>query len=390
MGLALQSVRKHYPDFEIDVSLNVERGTLTTLLGPSGCGKTTTLHIVAGFILPDSGRIFLDGTRIDDVPPYRRMAGLVFQDYALFPNMSVSGNIGFGLRMQRWPKEKAARRVSELLELVRLAGYGGRTVTSLSGGEQQRVALARALAPDPKILLLDEPLSALDANLRKSLRGEIRRIQQELSVTTVYVTHDQEEALALGDRIAVMREGRIEQVDTPRALYRRPANLFVASFLGQANLIPARVAGREGGRVLVDTPVGRFCTDMASGGEDGCGEAAGGSSGEAEPGAELTLFFRPESCELLPSEGGAPGADGVGGPNAPGASPARSAVAAGSGLNLFRVVVRRIEYLGSRQLLEVESVGLGLTLDLPGRDSFALGDELLCSVAPERCCLLAR
>jgi ABC-type Fe3+/spermidine/putrescine transport system ATPase subunit len=390
VDLHLRGLLKLYSDFRLEVDLEVRSGELLALLGPSGCGKTTTLRTVAGFIAPDRGKILAGGRRIDGLPPHRRGIGIVFQDYALFPHLSVADNVAFGPRMHGWDGKRTAARVEELLARVSLSGYDRRKVTHLSGGEQQRVALARALAPNPGLLLLDEPLSALDAKLRQDLRVEIRRVQRELGITTVYVTHDQEEALALGDRIAVMREGRIEQVDTPRALYRRPANLFVASFLGQANLIPARVAGREGGRVLVDTPVGRFCTDMASGGEDGCGEAAGGSSGEAEPGAELTLFFRPESCELLPSEGGAPGADGVGGPNAPGASPARSAVAAGSGLNLFRVVVRRIEYLGSRQLLEVESAGLGLTLDLPGRDSFALGDELLCSVAPERCCLLAR
>jgi putative spermidine/putrescine transport system ATP-binding protein len=346
MGLALQSIRKHYPDFEIDVSLNVESGTLATLLGPSGCGKTTTLHIVAGFILPDSGRIFLDGTRIDDVPPYRRMAGLVFQDYALFPNMSVYGNIGFGLRMQRWPKEKAARRVSELLELVRLTGYGGRTVTSLSGGEQQRVALARALAPDPKILLLDEPLSALDANLRKSLRGEIRRIQQELSVTTVYVTHDQEEAFAISDRIAVMNEGRLEQSGTPQEIYNDPKTLFVAQFVGLTNTIQGRIAGRNGPLFEIESTLGRFRVR---------------SNRSFDRKQDVVLIFRPERVTLEPK-----------GPDS----------------NVFQSEVARCEYLGDSTLLDLKTGETGFTVKLTGEVLCAAGETVRISFSPEDCSIL--
>jgi thiamine transport system ATP-binding protein len=273
--------------------------------------------------------------------------------------------------------------VEELLALVSLAGYGRRKVTRLSGGEQQRVALARALAPNPRLLLLDEPLSALDAKLRQGLRAEIRRIQRELGITTVYVTHDQEEALALADRIAVMRNGRIEQIDIPRTLYRRPRSLFVASFLGQANLVPARVSGREGRYVQVQTPLGRFEVSMAGERQEGCGaeaadnpsRAAASHGASAPPGApastnpavSLTLFFRPESCELRP---------------------VTESSRSGGPLNRVRALIRRVEYLGSRQLLEVEAAALSLTLDLPGRDSFAVGEAIAFSVPPERCCLL--
>ncbi|MBN1834621.1 MAG: ABC transporter ATP-binding protein [Spirochaetales bacterium] len=369
MGLELRRVLKLYSDFRLELDFQVRPGELLILLGPSGCGKTTTLRMVAGFIAPDEGEILMDGRRIDGLPPDRRGIGIVFQDYALFPHLSVADNVAFGPHVQGWGRARRAARVEELLALVSLAGYGRRKVTRLSGGEQQRVALARALAPNPRLLLLDEPLSALDAKLRQGLRGEIRRIQQELGLTTVYVTHDQEEALALADRIAVMRDGRIEQIDAPKDLYRRPRSLFVASFLGRANLVPARISGREGEHLVVQTPVGRFRADGAA-----CERAASGAGGadrlrgETETlrgGAEATLFFRPESCELHPRD-------------------------ERLGANGARGVVRRVEYLGSRQLLEVEAGGLRLTLDLPGRDSFAVGEPVGFSVPPERCCLLPR
>jgi ABC-type Fe3+/spermidine/putrescine transport system ATPase subunit len=304
--------------------------------------------------------------------------------------------------MHGWSRSRSAARVEELLALVSLSGYGRRKITRLSGGEQQRVALARALAPNPRLLLLDEPLSALDAKLRQGLRGEIRRIQRELGLTTVYVTHDQEEALALGDRIAVMRDGRIEQIDAPRTLYRRPKSLFVASFLGQANLLPARIVRREAERVEVDTPLGRF--EAAAGDGDLVPTAskrtaalgAGADSGDAAVGAEapFRLFFRPESCELRPTSGAASSRAAVSTPAAttPAATTSAATTAAPSSreLNRVRAVVRRIEYLGSRQLLEVEAAGLRLTVDLPGRDAFVIGDAFSFWVPPDRCCLLGR
>jgi len=225
------------------VSLQVEEGEFFSLLGPSGCGKTTTLRLVAGFERPDAGEVRIAGERVDALPPERRPIGMVFQSYALFPNMTVFGNVAFPLRLRRLPAEKVRKRVLELLEMVHLAGLEGRYPKELSGGQQQRVALARALAREPRVLLLDEPLSALDAKIREELRGELKRLQRETGLTAIYVTHDQEEALALSDRVAVMREGRLEQVDTPRGIYERPKTLFVARFVGQGVLVPGEARG---------------------------------------------------------------------------------------------------------------------------------------------------
>jgi spermidine/putrescine ABC transporter ATP-binding subunit len=258
MGLELRKIIKTYPDFIIELSLAASTGKILTLLGPSGCGKTTTLHIIAGFIHPDRGRILLNGNDMTNIPPHRRSVGLVFQDYALFPHMDVFGNVSFGLRMQGWEKKRMKKRVIDLLSLVQLRGYERRIVTELSGGEKQRVALARALAPEPEILLLDEPLSALDARLRKDLRGEIKRIQRELGITTVYVTHDQEEALAISDHIAVMNDGRVTQTGTPYDIYMRPNHPFVADFVGTTNAIPARVREREGDLLVLSSEEGEL------------------------------------------------------------------------------------------------------------------------------------
>lgn len=218
-----------------DVQLEVKPGELLSLLGPSGCGKTTTLRMVAGFEIPDAGSIHIGAQDVTRVPAENRRVGMVFQNYALFPNLSVSGNVGFGLRVAGWDKPKLEARVGELLEIVGLVGYDKRNVTTLSGGQRQRVALARALAPNPRVLLLDEPLSALDAKIRVELRTELRRLQLTLGVTTLLVTHDQEEAMSMSDRVVVMNQGRIEQIGTPRDLYATPATPFVASFVGEMN-----------------------------------------------------------------------------------------------------------------------------------------------------------
>lgn len=256
-----------------DFSLAVERGELLALLGPSGCGKTTVLRIVAGLEKPDAGRVLLGGRDATPWPPEKRGVGLVFQSYALFPHLSVAGNVAYGLR-----GADRRKRVGELLELVGLSGYERRRPHELSAGQQQRVALARALAPEPEVLLLDEPLSALDAALRKELRGELRGLLKRLGMTALYVTHDQEEALALADRVAVMREGQLEQVDTPAGLYNRPKTPFVASFLGRANLWPGRVVAADGDRALVEV----------------AGQRIPAERGEAREGDEVLLFFRPE------------------------------------------------------------------------------------------------
>ena len=223
------------------VSFAVGEGELFALLGPSGCGKTTILRLLAGLIAPDAGRVLIAGRDVTGLPPERRRGGLVFQNYALFPHLNVAGNIAYGLRFSQLSRRDRTRRVQELLELMELSGYERRRVHELSQGQRQRVALARALAPRPEILLLDEPLSALDAALRRELRAELRRIIGELGITSVHVTHDQEEALAISDRLGVMREGRLLEVGPPEKLYRAPHAPFVAGFLGQANLWPAEV-----------------------------------------------------------------------------------------------------------------------------------------------------
>ncbi len=249
------------------ISLDVHPGEFMTLLGPSGCGKTTTLNLVAGFEQPDAGAIELAGRAVARLPPYRRDIGLVFQDYALFPHMSVAENVGFGLRMRRVATAEAARRVAEALELVQLSHLGARRPLELSGGQRQRVALARALVIRPAVLLLDEPLSNLDLKLREAMRLEIVTLQRRLGITTVLVTHDQGEALAVSDRIAVMNQGRIEQVGPPAAVYEQPVSRFVAGFMGISNFIPGRstVAAAPGAPCAVETEGGPVTAIAPSG-----------------------------------------------------------------------------------------------------------------------------
>jgi putative spermidine/putrescine transport system ATP-binding protein len=253
--LELTGVEKHFAGGVVaveDFNLVAARGEFVSFLGPSGCGKTTTLRMIAGFEPPTAGTIAVDGKNITHQPPNRRNVGMVFQSYALFPNMTVAENIAFGLGVRRAPKERVRARVGELLDLMRLEGRGDRYPYQLSGGQQQRVALARALAIEPEVLLLDEPLSALDAKIRVALRHQIRAIQRQLGITTVYVTHDQEEALSLSDRVVVMSEGRIEQIGTPAEIYNFPATSFVASFVGTLNLLTARVVDPAEGRLSIE------------------------------------------------------------------------------------------------------------------------------------------
>lgn len=235
-----------------DFNLQVAKGELVSFLGPSGCGKTTTLRMVAGFEKPTSGQVRIGDEDITYKPPNQRDVGMVFQAYALFPNMTVAENIGFGLKLAKRPVDEIKTRVDELLELIHMAGFGDRYPFQLSGGQQQRVALARALALNPEVLLLDEPLSALDAKIRVSLRSEIRAIQQKLGITAIYVTHDQEEALSLSDRVVVMNRGRIEQVGTPFEIYNFPKTEFVAMFVGTLNAVSAEVVDPAGGILKLD------------------------------------------------------------------------------------------------------------------------------------------
>ncbi len=222
-------------------NLKVQQGEFVSFLGPSGCGKTTTLRMIAGFEVPTAGKITINGSDITSLPPNKRNVGMVFQSYALFPNMTVAQNVGYGLKIAGKPKAEMEARVTEMLALIQMEKFAARYPYQLSGGQQQRVALARALAFQPQVLLLDEPLSALDAKIRVELRQEIRRIQQKLGITTIYVTHDQEEALSLSDRIVVMSQGKMEQVGTPSEIYNFPATEFVAQFVGQINLLPVEI-----------------------------------------------------------------------------------------------------------------------------------------------------
>jgi len=287
-AVALNGVSKRFGETVAldDVSLVVRRGELMTLLGPSGCGKTTLLNLVAGFLVPDHGEIAIDRERVTDLPAFRRQIGIMFQSYALFPHMSVAANVGYGLKMRRRPKAEIARRVDEALELVKLAGLADRRPRQLSGGQQQRVALARALVIRPKVLLLDEPFSALDRNLRGAMQVELKQIQKQLGVTTIFVTHDQSEALSLSDRIAVMTAGRIRQLGTPDEIYRQPSDRFVASFVGDVNVLRARLE-RINGTVAV-VALGEARVDVPS------QPLAGASAGSS-----IDLFLRPEQLSVV-------------------------------------------------------------------------------------------
>jgi ABC-type Fe3+/spermidine/putrescine transport system ATPase subunit len=276
-----------------DVSLAIPRGSFATLLGPSGCGKTTTLRMIAGFYDPDAGDIKLGGRRINDLPAHRRGTAMVFQDYALFPHMTVFDNVAYGLRLARRPKEEIEKKVRDTLAFVGLSGMEERWPNQLSGGQQQRVAVARALVVEPEVLLLDEPLSNLDAKLREQLRSEIRDMQRRLGMTFVYVTHDQTEALSLSDWIAVMKDGRVEQAGTPWEIYYRPRTAFLADFVGAVNLVPATVRGVDAAGARVAFGAYELGVPVPEG-------------VRLRPGQEIRLCIRPETLGL--AEDGAPGA----------------------------------------------------------------------------------
>jgi spermidine/putrescine ABC transporter ATP-binding subunit len=288
VSVRLENVTKRFGDSVVvdQVDLSIKDGEFFTLLGPSGCGKTTTLRIVAGFYKPDEGEIYFDGDLMNEVPPFRRNTGMVFQTYALWPHMNVFDNVAYGLTIRKVPKEDIKRRVSEALRLVGLEGFEKRLPSELSGGQQQRVALARALVIEPKVLLLDEPLSNLDAKLRVQTRVEITRLQKKLRITTLYVTHDQEEALCISDNIAVMNKGRIQQVAAPRVIYERPVNQFVADFIGVANFLGGTVVdfNVESKRAIVET-------------EDG-GRFEVLQDEKISAGSSVLISFRPEVVEM--------------------------------------------------------------------------------------------
>jgi len=295
--LTLSRVQKHYGANAVVKSfdLSVERGEFITLLGPSGCGKTTTLRMVAGFETPSAGEIRIEGADVTALPPNKRQIGMVFQAYALFPNMTVAANVGFGLRIAGRPAADIKSRVMEMLAMVKLADFAERFPHQLSGGQQQRVSLARALAPSPRILLLDEPLSALDARIRVSLREEIRALQRQLKITTIFVSHDQEEALSMSDRVVIMNGGVVEQAGPPSEVYNRPRTRFVASFVGSLNQIEARVIDAAMGEVEIEGQRAH-CAALP----------AGAAAGESR------LFaLRPEAVRLGAGEAGHNRLEGV-------------------------------------------------------------------------------
>ena len=282
--LSIEGVRKAFGQTIVvqDFDLDVRQGEFVSFLGPSGCGKTTMLRIVAGFEEPSAGRILIGGKDVTALKPNQRRIGMVFQAYALFPNMTVAQNIGFGLKVARMPKAEAAARVEQMLQLIKLSDLAGRYPYQLSGGQQQRVALARAMAGKPQVLLLDEPLSALDAKVRVSLREEIRALQKALGITTIFVTHDQEEAMSMSDRIVVMNGGKVEQVGTPFEIYNRPATRFAANFVGTLNVLEGKVRNAETGAVDIEgneVTLGRKLDGLKSG----------------DP---ISLALRPESVSL--------------------------------------------------------------------------------------------
>ena len=328
-----------------DLALEVRGREFVTFLGPSGCGKSTALNLLAGLLPPTAGEIRLDGVRIDGLPPERRGFGMVFQNYALFPHLTVGANVAFGLALRGLAKAALAPRVRRMLELVRLAGLEDRYPGQLSGGQQQRVAIARALAVEPRLLLLDEPLSNLDAKLRLEMRGEIKRLHAELGLTSIYVTHDQTEALSLSDRIVVLRDGRVVQAGQPAEIHDRPRTLFVADFMGYRNAFPVTVSSAEG-----DTVVGH-ARDVTL---RGLGVVA------LAPGTTAVAVVRPEDVEVAPEPPGA---------------------------NVVRGTVRLTEYLGREHGVEVVlDTGQTLMARLPR--PVAVGSALALRLPPERVVIL--
>jgi spermidine/putrescine transport system ATP-binding protein len=289
--VGIERVTKRFGEFvAVDAAdFAIARGEFFSMLGPAGCGKTTTLRMIAGFEQPTAGRITLEGKDVSRVPPYKRNVNTVFQHYALFPHMSVADNVAFGPRSRRVAKAEAARRVGELLEIVRLAAFADRRPGQLSGGQQQRVALARALVNYPSALLLDEPLGALDLKLRQAMQLELKRIQREVGITFVYVTHDQEEALTMSDRIAVMNDGKVEQIATPEEIYHSPASVFVAGFIGVANLLPATIEAVHADSAAV-TIAGDSRAEVAVG------------HGDPQAHGRATVMIRPERIDVRVDE----------------------------------------------------------------------------------------
>ncbi|MBT1157164.1 ABC transporter ATP-binding protein [Aminobacter anthyllidis] len=356
--LRLAGVQKYFGSVAAveNVELAVQKNQLVTLLGPSGCGKTTTLRMIAGFEFPTAGQIVIDGKDVTYTPPNKREIGIVFQSYSLFPHLRVSDNVAYGLKRRGVPKEERVQRVREALQLVDLGQFGDRLPNELSGGQQQRVALARAIVIRPKILLLDEPLSALDAKLRQRMRLEIRHLQRQIGMTTVLVTHDQEEALSMSDHIVVMNKGNVEQEGTPSSIYRQPKTSFVASFIGETNLFK--------GEIVHAANVDGLLVFRADCGFEACIRKAD----NLEPGRQLLLSLRPETLTISPSQGEAE------------ASP-----------NALRGTVAGINYLGARTVFEIKTPTRDLMVSVQndaGSEApvaFVEGQTIRLSWTPDAC-----
>ena len=369
----LQNVVKLFDDVRAvdDVTLDIKKGELFFLLGPSGCGKTTCLRTVAGFYQPDSGNLYFDDRLMNDVPPHKRNTGMVFQNYALWPHMSVYENVEYGLAVRKQNKSERKERVEEVLEIVRMAEYAHRTANQLSGGQQQRIALARALVIKPDVLLLDEPLSNLDAKLRLEMRQEIKRIHLESSITAVYVTHDQEEALSLADRIAVMNNGKIVQVGSPREIYNYPNSRFVADFIGETNFINGRLTDIEGQLGTVESDIGSIqsinINNKIAVGESTLCSIRPGSISVADSPTHVTLQSEPTK----------EGSDGT---------------TFRDNINCFRAKVLNLTYLGNveeYQLLVEDKLEIKAVLHNPSGDERHPGDAVYVTFAPKDVVLLA-
>jgi spermidine/putrescine transport system ATP-binding protein len=362
VDIHLERVTKRFGDAVAvdDLTLSIERGAFYAMLGPSGCGKTTTLRMIGGFEDPSEGVVYLGGQAVTDLPPYRRDVNTVFQSYALFPHLTVERNVAFGLERRKVSKAEVRRRVGETLELVQLGGLAKRKPAQLSGGQQQRVALARALVNQPRALLLDEPLGALDLRLRKQLQIELKRIQQEVGITFVHVTHDQEEAMSMADTIAVMNDGRIEQAGSASDLYERPQTAFVASFLGVSNLIDGHVRSRDGELARVETHDGAGLHVLAHRIPDDSSDG-------------VRIGVRPEKIDLVPAGAGVP-----------------------DGRNALRGTVTVASFLGvSIQYLVRAPGGEELTVFAQNRDgaqptSLGAGQDVLLTWAPEHTFVVGR
>lgn len=351
MFLRLEGVGKQFASVKAvhELDLEVAKGEILALLGPSGCGKTTTLRMIGGLEVPSSGRILLNDMVISSTEtlkrPEDRDMGMVFQSYALWPHLTVSENIGYGLRKQRLTTTDRQMRVEEMLRFVEMSGYGGRYPSELSGGQQQRVSVARALATKPKVVLFDEPLSNLDASLREAMRFELRRIHQESNLTGIYVTHNQEEAFTLGDRVAVMRDGKVEQVATPAELYERPRSLFVAQFVGLANIFDGTVREKGRGEIHVATKAGLLTCALRP-------------EQQFDVGDKVFVMVRPESVMLLP------------------AMPS-------SGAHVWSGVVKDLVFSGALKDYFIDCNGIAIRAQYLGKTRFAVGESLSLEISSE-------